>query len=136
VRHGATIEEYVEPFAVQDGQVGAVFVLGRHAVGLDLFDRPATLSAYLPKLVRGYALDALDAELGQGRGMQAVGGESVALAERFLGALAGCGAQAYPAVGLGQDLRISGHGITGAALQVEEAFVHLGAFEVGQRRHR
>ena len=136
VRHGETIEEYVEPFAVQDGQVGAVFVLGRQAVGLDLFDRPATLRAYLPKLVRGYALDALDAELGQGRGMQAVGGESVELAERFLGALAGCGAQAYPAVGLGQDLRISGHGITGAALQVEEAFVHLGAFEVGQRRHR
>ncbi|HEX5817376.1 MAG TPA: DUF6569 family protein [Gemmatimonadales bacterium] len=136
VRHGETIEEYAGQFAAQDGQVGAVFVIGRRAVGLDLFDAPATLRTYLPKLIRGYALDALDAELGRGGTMRAGGGVSIALAERFLGALAECGAQTYPAVGLGQDLRLRGDGLTGAALQVEETFVHLGAFDVGQhRRH-
>jgi hypothetical protein len=136
VRHGESIEDYAGQFAAQDGQVGAVFIIGRRAVGLDLFDAPATLRTYLPKLVRGYALDALDAELGRRREMQAGGGVSVALAERLLGALASCGAQAYPAVGLGQDLRIRGDALTGAALQVEETFVHLGAFAMGQhRRH-
>jgi hypothetical protein len=136
VRHAETVEEYAGRFTAQEGQVGAVFVIGRKAVGLDLFDAPATLRTYLPKLIRGYALDALDAELGRGVRMRTDSGEAVALAARFLGALAACGAQAYPAVGLGQDLRIRGDGLTGAALQVEETFVHLGAFDVGQhRRH-
>jgi hypothetical protein len=134
VRHGETIEEYVGGFAPQDGQLGAVFIIDRRAVGLDLFDAPATLRTYLPKLLRGYALDALDAELGREGGLRTSLGASAALAERFLGALAGCGAQAYPAVGLGHDLRIHGDGLTGAALRVDETFVHLGAFDVGQRR--
>ena len=134
LRHGNTIEEYVEPFAAQDGQVGAVFVIGRRSVALDLFDAPATLRTYLPKLVRGCALDALDATRSEAGGTPGDHGEPVALAERFLQALAACGAQAHPALGLGEDLRIRGDGITGAALRVEETLVHLGAFEVGQQR--
>ena len=133
---GTTIEEYAHPFEAQPDQVGAVFIIGRRAVGLDAFDAPATLRTYLPKLLRGYALDALDAERGRpDRVTWADGAGALALAERFLEALAGCGAQAYPGVGLGQDLRIRGDGITGAGLEVDGSMVHLGAFAVGQRRH-
>jgi hypothetical protein len=132
-RHGESIEEYARPFEAQPDQVGAVFVIGRQAVGLDVFDAPATLRTYLPKLLRGYALDALDAE--RGRATCADHDDSIALAARFLGALAGCGVQAYPAVGLGQDLRIRGVGITGAGLEVKGALVHLSAFVIGQHRH-
>jgi hypothetical protein len=133
---GEAIEEYARPFEAQPDQLGAVFVIGRRAVGLDVFDAPATLRTYLPKLLRGYGLDALDAERGRpARAMRADGGESVALAERFLGSLAGCGVQAHPAAGLGQDLRIRGDGMTGAALEVDGVLVHLAAFEEGRGRH-
>jgi hypothetical protein len=136
-RHEGTIEEYVAPFAALPGQVGAVFVLGGRAVGLDLFDAPATLAAYLPKLVRGHALDALDASMGgAGATRPASGAVAVAEAQHVLEALAGCGAQAYPAVGLGQDLRLRGETIEGAALQVDGTFVHLGAFATGRPRRR
>jgi hypothetical protein len=127
-RHAETIEDYVQPFAARPGQVGALFALGGRAVGLDLFDAPATLATYLPKLVRGHALDALD--LGRGRADASSADGALAEAERFLAALAGCGAQAYAATGLGQDVRLRGEGMAGAALQVDGAFVHVGAFVV------
>jgi hypothetical protein len=136
-RHEGTIEEYVAPFAAWPGQVGAVFVLGGRAVGLDLFDAPATLATYLPKLVRGHALDALDASMGRASGTRS-SSDAVAGAEaqHVLEALAGSGAQAYPAVGIGHDLRIRGEEIEGAALQVDGTFVHVGAFAVGRARRR
>ena len=136
-RHGETIEDYARPFEAHRRTRWArcSSSAGRPwASTYSMRRRPC--APYLPKLLRGYALDALDAERGRpDRAVWADGGKSVALAERFLGALAGCRAQSYPAVGLGQDLRILGDGITGAALEVEGALVHLGAFAVGQRRH-
>ncbi len=38
----------------------------------------------------------------------------------------------YPALGEGQDVRLTGQGLTGAALAVNGRVVHLSAFSVGQ----
>ena len=37
-------------------------------------------------------------------------------------------AETYPAVGLGTDLRLRGHGVIAAGLIYEESIVHLAAF--------
>jgi ARG and Rhodanese-Phosphatase-superfamily-associated Protein domain len=59
-RHATALDGYVEAFVPRDGQVGAIFVVGDAIFGLDVFDQPASFAALLPKLVRSYAIDALN----------------------------------------------------------------------------
>jgi hypothetical protein len=49
---------------------------------------------------------------------------------RFLGALACAPAHTAPALGMGEDIRRSAHGLTGAALSVDGVIVHLSGFAV------
>jgi len=60
-------EDYQVPLAdvlgqlrVPAGGCGAAFAYGGEFLGADLYDRPATLAAYWPRLVRAYTLDALE----------------------------------------------------------------------------
>jgi hypothetical protein len=54
------IESFVRGLPVAKDQVGAVFCLNDEPMGVDLFDSPRTFSALISKIVRGYALDAID----------------------------------------------------------------------------
>ena len=58
--HAASIDAYVTGLAPVDGQIGALFAIGDHIVGFDLFDDAGTFRKLLPKLVRSYAVDAID----------------------------------------------------------------------------
>jgi len=115
------LDEFERVMAPADNQVGAVFALGAAPAGLDLFDHPRTLAALLPKLVRSWALDAVE---------RPMAGESAApaAASEFLEHVAGTGTEVFPAVGLGQDLRLQGQAAHGAALVHDGAVVHLCAF--------
>ncbi|HSB77481.1 MAG TPA: DUF6569 family protein, partial [Candidatus Methylomirabilis sp.] len=57
---GAQIEAYVRAFLPLPEQTGAIFALEGKVVGLELFFSPDTLAKLLPKLVRSYALDAIE----------------------------------------------------------------------------
>ena len=75
----------------------------------------------MPKLVRGYALDALD--------LQAAGrpdGEPNVAS--FLDAVAAARWVEFPAVGLGRDLRLESEVLSGGALVHDQRVVHLMAF--------
>jgi hypothetical protein len=114
-----------------DGQVGALFAVSDRIVGLDVFDRPETLRQMLPKLVRSVAIDAIDAAASAASvcGAPDAGAPVLpAAAARFLAALASAPVHVAPAVGLGQDVRVSAPGITGAALVVDGAVVHASGF--------
>lgn len=126
----AALEEYLSAFATTAGQLGMLFVIGGEVAGLDLFDRAATAAKQLPKLVRGYALDAL------GRGGSAAPDRDVAF--QFMAALTTARTRAWPAVGMGHDVRFSGEGCDGAALAVDGGVIHLCAFarEVARSRAR
>ena len=121
----ASLGQYHSTFQPVDGQLGALFLLAGGWCGLDLFDAPATLRAMFPKLLNSWALDALEprpaAEAAIPRNR----------AEAFLAAVALAEPRAYPAVGLGQELRLEGGGVVGAALVHEGSVVHLAAFERG-----
>ncbi len=58
--HAAGVDAYVRAITPTERQCGAVFVIDGRALGLDLFDSAHTFRAMLPRLVRGYAIDAID----------------------------------------------------------------------------
>jgi hypothetical protein len=119
----STIEEYLNDVTVSDGQIGAVFAINGKAAGVELFDSTDTFRTYLPKILRSYALDALS-----NKSMSTVATES-AQAERLLESILELDAKSFPAIGLGNDLRLDSPTITGGALEHEGRLIHLGAFQ-------
>jgi hypothetical protein len=120
-RHAVSVEEYVRALDCQERPAGVVFAIGGRPWGLDLFDHPATMEAFYPKLLRSYALDALDAPE---RGEPA----DRAAALKFLARVGGAAATAEAAVGLGKDVRLAGAAVSGAALWANGRYVHVCAF--------
>jgi hypothetical protein len=121
-RHRTRVEDYVTAFLATDDQIGAIFAIGGGVVGFDLFGRRATLGAMLPKLVRSYAIDAIEwaNETPSPPGRRD--------AEEFLDRVARAEVMSYPAVGLGTDIRLTGSGVTAGGLVVDGSVVHLAAF--------
>ena len=130
VDHAQKLDAFVDALHPVDNQVGALFSVAGQIVGLDLFDRPSTLRKVLPKLVRSVAIDAIDCgEPGTSRAALS-GLPTTAAAPHFIAALSSAPVQVAPAVGLGEDVRLSAPGLTGAALSLDGAVVHLSGFAV------
>jgi hypothetical protein len=139
--HAEAIDAFVAACGPVDGQLGALFVVNGRVVSLDLFDSEVTLRRLLPKLVRSCAIEAIDPQSagdqlpvtsGQGPTAQSTPGEHLAIgaAERFLQAVGASPQHVARARGLGDDVRVSGAGVTAAALVVDGRAVHVGAFAV------
>src|SRR5207237_5757076 len=58
-QRAARLDEYANALATHD-QPGAAFAIDGRLVGFDLFDAADTLRRLFPKLVRSFALDAID----------------------------------------------------------------------------
>jgi len=114
------LADYERAFPVVERAVGVAVALGGQLAGADLFDQPATAASLWARLVRSYALDALDAPAGDGFDKGGVAG--------FLAQLASARTEVYPCLGLGRDVRLEGAGVEGAALVYEDVVVHLSAF--------
>ena len=125
--HHESVEDYVNAFAAEPNQVGALFAIGRRIVGLDLFDHPETLARMLPKLVRSYALDAIERPT-----HSSVDQLDSITVETFLNDIATGEAEIFESVGEGHDVRIRGRRIVAGALSVEDKLIHLAGFRVGQ----
>jgi hypothetical protein len=127
---GAQLDDYVRAFRALDDQAGAIFAINGQLIGLDLFEHPSILAQMLEKLVRSYALDAIDR---LGIAYQEIPAQEV---RRFMTEVAEAGTQSYPSVGMGQDVRIESEGVTGGALVLKDRVVHLSAFRSEPRRGR
>ena len=126
-RHATSIDEFVTHCQPVDGQLGALFIVAGRIVGFDLFDAESTLRKLLPKLVRSAAVEALDAEP-RDAGKAGTTFPLRQLADHFILRLRESVSHVRPALGLGQDVRLSANGLTGAALVAEERTVHVAAF--------
>ena len=115
------LDEFQETLEALPRQVGAVFAVNGAIAGLELFDSPATWRKSMRKIVESYGLDALDRP--EDRPLRPRRDPA-----RFLAAVAGADVDAFPAIGLGQDLRLKSPHIAGAALAVDEHVVHALAF--------
>lgn len=117
----SSIDEYVGAFACRRHQIGAVFAVGGRVVGADLFDAADTFRVYLPKLVRSYAVEAMARRAAP----RVLPGGS---ARTFLDDVAKAPGGRFPAIGMGEDVRIESPRVAGAALVVDGRVVHLSAF--------
>jgi hypothetical protein len=100
---------------LQSAQIGVIYRIGGALAGLDLFGSETAFARAFSKLIRGSALQDL------------VG--SVQLDDLpFLRAVLEAPADHFPAVGLGEELRIDIREIGGGALQLKGALFHLFAF--------
>ncbi|MBM3457124.1 MAG: hypothetical protein FJX77_01115 [Armatimonadetes bacterium] len=127
--HSDTLGHFVEALGPVEGQCGALFTIQEQPVGVDLFDYQATLRTLLPKLVRSYALDAIDAEQA---GQPSPGGAPNPV--RWLESIPEAEATVFPAVGEGEDVRLSGPRLSGGALVARGRVVHLSAFRLTQEQ--
>ena len=123
--HAVSLDAFVAGCQPLEGQVGALFAIGNTLIGFDLFDQTSTLRKILPKLVRGVAVDAIDAA---DAAEPADSSLVRALAAQFLAVTAEAPQHVAPALGLGEDRRLTAPRIAGAALVTGQHVVHLSAF--------
>lgn len=116
--------DYERAFRPVAGQVGAVFAINGQIAGVELFDASAAFAAYLPKLVKSYALDAIDT---QTKVSPVVETDTV---HRFLRRLGSAKQDRYPSTGAGEDVRLEGEVITGGALEHDGKLLHLAAYRI------
>jgi hypothetical protein len=105
-----------------EGCHGVLFAVAGQIEGADIFDQPATLAKLWTKLVRGYALDAM--EMGESKATPITTDDGL----RWLQAAAGSKTESYPSPGIGRDVRLEATSLSGSALIVDEQAVHLELF--------
>ncbi len=113
----AILAELVPP----DGCCGAAFASGDRILGLDLFDKPATLHKMWPKLVRGYAVDALE---NKDKKTSTTSGD----VREWLATVSKTKAERFKSPGLGDDVRFESGRVHGGALVVESNPIHVELF--------
>ena len=118
------VEAYLGAFRPELRQLGAVVAIDGQPVGLELFDSSAAFARYLGKLVRSYALDAL--ETANGKTLAPTEGS----VRHFLDSICAAEGERFAALGEGEDIRLTGKGITGGALAVNGRLVHLAGFAI------
>jgi hypothetical protein len=117
-----SLDEYVKRLAPEKYQVGGVFGIGGEVVGLEIMDSERTFEKMLAKLIKGYALDALDSPKRRGETF------SVEKSDEFLRLIMEAEWNEYPSLGMGSDLRLKGNNVNGGALVASGRLIHLSAF--------
>jgi hypothetical protein len=120
LQRDAELVDAVRQFNLPEGAVGVIATLNGRARCADVFDRPSTLRAYWSRLVRSYALET------SGPGVRP--DTALGSALRLLSRARRAERQPFPSAGLGGDVRLSGSGITGAALTHAGVVVHTAVF--------
>ena len=87
-----------------------------------MFDAARTWRTLAPKLIRSYALDALD------QPDEVAESNATASAKAFIDLLMSSHSSVFPAVGEGEDVRFEGADVLGAALVVCGRAIHVSAF--------
>lgn len=116
-----SVDEYVKAFNTSERQVGACFSINGKIRGVELFDMSDTCGKLMPKLIRSYALDAIEER------QESTIAESQSISD-FIQAVASAPADSFDALGEGEDLRIHSNSIAGGALAARQRVVHLCAF--------
>ena len=108
-------------------QVGAVFAIDGQILGLEGFGCHDTFKRFFEKLVKSYALDALDSPHPSNE-------DSVApeKARNFLESVLKAEKENHPSLGLGENITFDSRTVSGAALVEKDRVIHLSVFKKGK----
>ena len=118
------LTDYLQAFGSIEWQTGAVFAINGQILGLECFGCSDTFSRFFNKLVKSYALDALD-DIGPQNS------DSVPLekARRFIKSTANSKGEIHSSIGLGETITLGSRTVSGAALVEGDRILHLSAFK-------
>lgn len=102
--------------------LGVAVYLEDRLAGIDVFDRPDTLRDVWPRLLGGYALDAITGRLPAGPP------RDPSATDRLLTEVEECECEVFPSVDMGEDWRVQGPAFTGSALVFKEQALHVSVF--------
>ncbi len=123
--HDKRMKDAVSSLRAPELCCGVVFAFGGRIAGMDLFDKPATLSKLLPKLAKAYIIDALE-EPDETDQVQR------SAVENWLRSVMAARFEPFDSTGLGRDVRIEAGNLIGAALMLDNGPVHVELFPQGQ----
>jgi hypothetical protein len=116
------LDAYVQNLPAQENQVGSVFAINGKASGIECFDSSATYSKVHPKIVRSFALDALEKKRPDAQPF------AEERARSFLVDVSMASMEDFDALGKGRDVRVTAKDINGGALVDADRVVHLCVF--------
>ena len=107
--------------------MGAIFAINGQVLGLECFGCNDTFKRFFNKLVKSYALDALDSPKGQSKSVPPD------KARRFIASVIKSNGESHPslglALGLGENITFESRTVSGAALVEGNRVLHLSAFK-------
>lgn len=129
---------YARAVTAQAGQIGAAFAIDGELVGLELLDAPDAFAKVFPKLLNGYALDAVAgdgrSDKGGGAARSTIGPAAARLhagpeaVQGLIAAILRAGHTQHEALGEGFDVRLESEAVVGGALIADGRLVDLSAF--------
>ena len=132
VTNKRSIDGYLRTFTHRPSQVGSIFVINGEVAGLEIYASAQTHKQLLPRLIRSYALDAIDADSQSENGEDASSKSSATrickTAEAFVKRLESSWIKQFDGLCLGQNIRFKDSCITGGALVHLDRVLHLCAF--------
>lgn len=114
---------YLDAFAPGEEAHGFLVAINGEVVGGDLFDHPDTLHRLWAKLMRGYALDALERAH-----RPSLSSPGLTDTQQFITKAQNAHDEIYESVGLGSDVRLSSEQVSGSGLLWNDQLVHASLF--------
>jgi hypothetical protein len=118
-RRSSSLEEYVQALPRRDGQSGVIVGIAGELVCLDYVSRSDVFAGLYLKLLRGYALSAIERPLEKPLRRRDLG--------RFLGELELAKRSRRPAAGLGEEGALTEY-VVGSELSLDGEVVALSAY--------
>lgn len=119
--HRAALDQSIRDAKAPEGCCGVVFAFGGRIAGADLFDKPSTLAKLWPKVLKAYAIDAMERR----EKAPEVVRDTV---EAWLRNAHGARCEQFKSPGLGDDVRMESPELIGAGLVLSEHPVHVELF--------
>lgn len=132
------LDDYISGFKITDRQTGFIALINGKITGIEALSRPTAFKQAWPKLIRSYALDAIDMRtteenasifppLERGEG----GFDSPGAIATWLASINPQHPSLHKSPGLGDDIRWDEGGTVGFMLDHQDEAVHTAVFGVG-----
>lgn len=129
--------EFLKSFTHEPNQVGSVFLIDGAVSGLEVFATESTHKRMLQKLIRSYALDAIDSSMSRGTETKESSRKfskqhCVDATKEFTKRLRSSWTKRFDGVCVGENYRFKDDHLTGGALVHENQLLHLCAFSLNE----